>query len=210
MRSTRHQSQQIRGSARPSTFSMSVRVHLLASFFFVVFFCQNFSSRFGPALTQFRPTEKPLAALEKSVEYDLDSDDESFRLALNTKMKHKSVLNENTLEKLIDTFEKEYFRQVRGFCCRVHPCAGLNFLWFAGQGQGDPGHRLGLRGGLSVQCVQQRSHRTEESHHILRHLRHDHPRGMLWPPQHATGKLVLYQVQVEGPARSGTRHTLWW
>lgn len=61
------------------------------------------------------PTEKPLAALEKSVEYDLDSDDESFRLALNTKMKNKSVLNENTLEKLIDTFEKEYFRQVRAF-----------------------------------------------------------------------------------------------
>lgn len=57
--------------------------------------------------------EKPLAALEKSVEYDLDSDDESFRLALNTKMKNKSVLNENTLEKLIDTFEKEYFRQVK-------------------------------------------------------------------------------------------------
>lgn len=50
--------------------------------------------------------------LEKTTEYDLDSDDESFRSELNVQMKNKTTLNENTFEKLIDTFEKEFFKQV--------------------------------------------------------------------------------------------------
>jgi len=70
----------------------------------------------GNFLMFFSQSEKSPAALEKTTEYDLDSEDESFRLALNTQMKNKSLhLSEDTLETLIDTFEKEYFKQVHFF-----------------------------------------------------------------------------------------------
>jgi hypothetical protein len=95
---------------RPAKYIQHVGTRII--FWFIYYF--KFQFLFGsPELGG--STEKTPAALEKSVEYDLDSDDESFRLALNTKMKNKSVLNENTLEKLIDTFEKEYFKQVRSW-----------------------------------------------------------------------------------------------
>jgi len=70
--------------------------------------------------------DKTIPQLERAIEYDMDDEDESFLSELNKHMKNKTVVPENTFEKLIDTFEKEFFKQVRINTAGVHsfrsPC----------------------------------------------------------------------------------------
>jgi hypothetical protein len=59
--------------------------------------------------------EKTSSQLDKSTEYDLDSEDEAFLNDLNSSLSEngkKKGLDEDLLERLIDALEKEYFRQV--------------------------------------------------------------------------------------------------
>ncbi len=55
---------------------------------------------------------KTQVMLDKAIEYDLDSEDEAFREKFNETNHNKQCLTENLMEKLIDLFEKEFFKKV--------------------------------------------------------------------------------------------------